>query len=146
MWRHVLFAVCTHRRRIHADVIPAQVIDHIDDVVGLKSTRRTAHQAHSCIESPLEIKVSSKALLQLADWCRQQQAASTHPEQGGSSCSPASPPPRPTIDPQRAATAVPLEQLWTRLPQTKRHELLVQLSQILAQRLTPPMDKEETDE
>ena len=29
---------------------------------------------------------------------------------------------------------------------TKRHELLVQLSRILTQRLIPPMDKEETDE
>jgi hypothetical protein len=57
-----------------------------------RSTSRTAYQAHSCIESPFEIKVSSKALLQLAYWCRQQQAASIHPEQGGSSCSHASPP------------------------------------------------------
>jgi hypothetical protein len=62
------------------------------DGIRWRSTSRTAHQAHSCIESPLEIKVSSKALLQLADWCRQQQAASTHAEQGGFSCSHASPP------------------------------------------------------
>ena len=33
-----------------------------------------------------------------------------------------------------------------RLPQTKQHELLTQLSQILAQRLIPPTDKEEADE
>jgi hypothetical protein len=31
-------------------------------------------------------------LLRLVCWCRQQHAASTHPEQGGFSCSPASPP------------------------------------------------------
>ena len=56
------------------------------------------------------------------------------------------PPPRPTIDRLQVATTVPLEQLWTRLPENKRHELLVQLSRILTQRLTPPTDKEETDE
>jgi len=44
------------------------------------------------------------------------------------------------------ATTVPLEQLWTRLPQTKQHELLAQLSRILAQRLTPPLGKGESDE
>ena len=56
------------------------------------------------------------------------------------------PPPRPTTDPLQVATTVPLEQLWMRLPQTKQHELLTQLSQILAQRLIPPTDKEEADE
>ena len=56
------------------------------------------------------------------------------------------PPPRPTTDPLQVATTVPLEQLWTRLPQTKQHELLIHLSRMLAQRLTPPIDKEETDE
>ncbi len=33
--RHVLFAVRSHRHLVHADVIPAQVIDHVDDDVGL---------------------------------------------------------------------------------------------------------------
>jgi hypothetical protein len=39
-----------------------------------------------------------------------------------------------------------LEQLWTRLPQITRQELLGQLSLILAQRLTPPTSQEEADE
>ena len=56
------------------------------------------------------------------------------------------PPPRQTTDPIQPATTVPLEQLWTRLAPTKQHELLGQLTQILAQRLAPPHSKEEADE
>ncbi len=40
---------------------------------------------------------------------------------------------------------VPLEQLWTRLPQISRQELLAQLTRILAQRLAPD-SKEAVDE
>ena len=40
---------------------------------------------------------------------------------------------------------VPLEQLWTRLPQIRRQELLGQLTRLLAQRLTPD-SKEAADE
>ena len=93
--------------------------------------------------------MSATALLRLACWCRQQQAASkppaTPPEQGGSTCNLKSPP-RPTTDSLPAATTVPLEQLWTRLLQAKQHELLAQLTRILTQRLTPPTAKEESDE
>jgi hypothetical protein len=41
---------------------------------------------------------------------------------------------------------VPLDQLWTRIPRTRRQELLEQLSRILAQQLAPPSSKEEADE
>ena len=61
-----------------------------------RSTSPNTHQAHSCINSLSEIKVSADALLQLARWCRQQHAASKSSvsghEQGGSSCQPMSPP------------------------------------------------------
>jgi hypothetical protein len=57
-----------------------------------------------------------------------------------------SPPPRLTIAPSRPATVVPLEQLWARLPQNRRQELLGQLTRILAQRLAPPERKEVADE
>ena len=40
---------------------------------------------------------------------------------------------------------MPLEQLWTRLPDAQRQELLVQLTRILAQRLAPS-NKEAADE
>src|SRR5438132_7547285 len=53
-----------------------------------KSTSRNTHQARPCINSPLEVKLSAKALLQLACWCRQRAADSnisaSKPEQGGS--------------------------------------------------------------
>jgi hypothetical protein len=39
-----------------------------------------------------------------------------------------------------------LEQLWMRLPPIARQELLVQLTRILAQRLSPPSSKEAADE
>jgi hypothetical protein len=57
-----------------------------------------------------------------------------------------SPPPRPTTDSLESVTTIPLEQLWTRLPPTRQRELLAQLTRILAQRLTPPNNKEESDE
>jgi hypothetical protein len=41
---------------------------------------------------------------------------------------------------------VPLEQLWTRLPPSQRQELLSHLTRILAQRLSPPANKEAADE
>lgn len=41
---------------------------------------------------------------------------------------------------------VPLEQLWTQLPQIRRQELLGQLTRILAQRLAPRDGKEAADE
>jgi len=41
---------------------------------------------------------------------------------------------------------VSLEQLWTRLAQIRRQELLGQLTRILAQRLAPPTNKEQADE
>jgi hypothetical protein len=41
---------------------------------------------------------------------------------------------------------VPLEQLWMRIPQTRRQELLGQLTRILAQQLAPLSSKEEADE
>jgi hypothetical protein len=56
------------------------------------------------------------------------------------------PPPRSTSAPSHPATVVPLEQLWTRLPQIQRQELLGQLTRILAQRLAPADRKEATDE
>src|SRR5437660_4082614 len=61
-----------------------------------KSTSRNTHQARPCINSLLEVKLSAKALLQLACWCRQQAAcrnisASKH-EQGGSTWQQLSPP------------------------------------------------------
>src|SRR5438132_1292535 len=61
-----------------------------------KSTSRNTHQARPCINSPLEVKLSAKALLQLACWCRQRAAdssisASKH-EQGGSTWQHVSPP------------------------------------------------------
>ena len=56
------------------------------------------------------------------------------------------PPPRPTNAPPELATIVPLEQLWTRLSQSQRQELLGQLTRILAQRLVPPERKETADE
>ena len=55
-------------------------------------------------------------------------------------------PPRPATAPIQPPTTVPLEQLWTRLPPAKQHELLTQLSRFLAQRLTPPNNKEDADE
>ena len=55
-------------------------------------------------------------------------------------------PPRLTIAPSRRSTVVPLEQLWSRLPQIRRQELLGQLTRILAQRLAPPDRKEAADE
>ena len=114
-----------------------------------KSTSRNARQAHSCINASLEIKVSTKALLQLANRCRQQHAASKPstflPEQGGSICN-LKFPPRPTTGSLESATTIPLEQLWKRLPPTRQRELVAQLTRILAQRLTPPTAKEESDE
>ena len=55
------------------------------------------------------------------------------------------PPLRLSIAPPQLATMVPLEQLWTRLPQISRQELLAQLTRILAQRLAPD-SKEAADE
>ena len=54
-----------------------------------KSTRRTAHQARACINSPLEIKVSAGALLRLTEWIRQRSESSkftVQTEQGGVEC------------------------------------------------------------
>jgi len=56
------------------------------------------------------------------------------------------PPPRQTITPSELATVVPLEQLWKRLPQMTRQELLGQLTRILAQRLAALDSKEAADE
>ncbi len=56
------------------------------------------------------------------------------------------PPPRQTIDPPEYVNSVPLEQLWTRLPQMQRQELLGQLTRILTQRLTPRDSKEVSNE
>ena len=62
----------------------------------MKSASRTAHQAHTCIRLPLEIKVSADVLLKLACWCRQQAGDSnfstSSDEQGGSSWHCTSPP------------------------------------------------------
>ncbi len=55
-------------------------------------------------------------------------------------------PPRPAISPAEAATIVPLDQLWTKLPQARRQELLGQLTRILAQRLASLGGKEVADE
>jgi hypothetical protein len=55
-------------------------------------------------------------------------------------------PPRPTTASLDAASTTPLEHLWTRLPPTKQREPLALLTRILAQRLTPPKNKEESDE
>ena len=56
------------------------------------------------------------------------------------------PPLRQTVAPLEPATAVPLEQLWTRLPPTRRQEMLRPLTRILAQRLAPLGKKEVADE
>jgi hypothetical protein len=56
------------------------------------------------------------------------------------------PPPRSASTPPQLAIVVPMEQLWKRLPSTRRQELLGQLTRILAQRLTPPDSKEKADE
>jgi hypothetical protein len=56
------------------------------------------------------------------------------------------PPPRPTTPMPECATRVPLEQLWTQLPATRRQELLSQLTRLVAQRLAPPDSKEVADE
>jgi hypothetical protein len=55
------------------------------------------------------------------------------------------PPPRPTITLAESVTSMPLEQLWTRLPQSKRQELLTHLTRMLAQRLAS-LREEEADE
>jgi hypothetical protein len=44
------------------------------------------------------------------------------------------------------AVLVPLDELWMRLPPTRRQELLGRLTRILAQRLAPPDSKEPADE
>src|SRR6516225_9000259 len=53
-----------------------------------RSTSQNTHQAHTCIKLPPEVKLSAKALLQLACWCRQRIADSNSStskhEQGGS--------------------------------------------------------------
>lgn len=49
------------------------------------------------------------------------------------------PPPRPTA-------SLPLEQLWTRLPQGTQGQLLGQLTKMLSQRLTPANSKEQADD
>jgi hypothetical protein len=41
---------------------------------------------------------------------------------------------------------VPIEQLWMRLPQMQRQELLGQLTRIVAQRLAPPDSQEGANE
>jgi hypothetical protein len=56
------------------------------------------------------------------------------------------PPPRPAIVPPELAITVPLEQLWNRLPQRRRQELLGQLTRIVAQRLAPSPGKGAADE
>ena len=43
---HVLLAVCSHRRLLHTDVIPTQVIDHVDDDVGLFGCRCSVGEHH----------------------------------------------------------------------------------------------------
>lgn len=58
----------------------------------------------------------------------------------------ARPPPRESVAATQPAMIVPLEQLWTRIPRTRRQELLGQLTRILAQQLAPPNSKEEADE
>lgn len=50
------------------------------------------------------------------------------------------------MPPAEAATIVPLDQLWTKLPPARRQELLGQLTRILAQRLAPLGGKEAADE
>jgi len=59
---------------------------------------------------------------------------------------PASPPPRRPITAPQAATVVPLEQLWTRIPQARRQELLGQLTRVLSRQLAPPSSKGAADE
>ena len=54
-------------------------------------------------------------------------------------------PPRPTDAPLENVTTVPLGQLWTRLPETTRKEVLVQLARILNQRLSPPPEEADDD-
>jgi len=44
------------------------------------------------------------------------------------------------------AITLPLEQLWSQLPQLKRQELLRQLTRIVAQRLASSPAKEVADE
>ena len=92
--------------------------------------------------------MSAKALLQLASWCREQQAASnllaSKDEQGGDSCQLQFPPARSNV-PANQATTVPLERLWEKLPQDVRQPLLRQLSLMLAQRLALAK-KEQADE
>ena len=56
------------------------------------------------------------------------------------------PPPRPEIVPPELAITLPLEQLWSQLPQLKRQELLRQLTRIVAQRLASSPAKEVADE
>ena len=56
------------------------------------------------------------------------------------------PPPRRSTGTSQPATVVPLEQLWTQIPETCRRELLGQLTRILTQRMAPPSCREETDE
>lgn len=58
----------------------------------------------------------------------------------------ANPPPGGPVSTTQPAMIVPLDQLWTRIPRTRRRELLEQLSRILAQQLAPPNSKEEADE
>jgi hypothetical protein len=57
-----------------------------------------------------------------------------------------SPPPRLAIAPPQPAMVVPLEQLWTRLPQLRQQETLRQLTQLLARRLAPANGREAADE
>ena len=56
------------------------------------------------------------------------------------------PPPRPAIATPQPATVVPLDQLWTRIPPTRRQELIGQLTRILARRLAPPTMREAAHE
>ena len=57
------------------------------------------------------------------------------------------PPPRQSI-PQRQSTTtvVPLDQLWTQIPQTPRQEVLQQLTLLLAKQLAPLTNKEDADD
>jgi len=56
------------------------------------------------------------------------------------------PPPRRTDTSPELMTTLPLDQLWTRLPQAQRQELLGQLTRILTQRLEPHDSKEAAHE
>ncbi len=56
------------------------------------------------------------------------------------------PPPRPTSALPEVATSVRLDQLWNQLPQSKRQELLGQLTRIVARRLAAPDGKGAADE